>query len=167
VANLLGREGDQIWYTFEVVAPYFLVAMAATYVGVAQAALDITMGHLQRRRYQHSGETLAEVSVLQHRVAEMQVAVLKSRGLLYHAAHLGDTGDEQAVIAIMLAKADAGDTAVAVANEAMTLCGGAAYRENSELSRLLRDARAGHVMAPTTDVLKVWAGRSLLGLPLL
>jgi len=24
--NLLGREGDQIWYVFEVVAPYFLVA---------------------------------------------------------------------------------------------------------------------------------------------
>jgi alkylation response protein AidB-like acyl-CoA dehydrogenase len=26
--NLLGQEGDQIWYIFEVVAPYFLIAMA-------------------------------------------------------------------------------------------------------------------------------------------
>jgi hypothetical protein len=34
-ANLLGHEGDQIWYVFEVVAPYFLVAMAGTYLGIA------------------------------------------------------------------------------------------------------------------------------------
>jgi alkylation response protein AidB-like acyl-CoA dehydrogenase len=47
----------------------------------------------------------------------------------------------------------------------MVLCGGRAYRENGELSRLLRDAAAGHVMSPTTDLLKNWAGKVLLGLP--
>jgi alkylation response protein AidB-like acyl-CoA dehydrogenase len=165
--NLLGSEGDQIWYTFEVVAPYFLIAMAGTYLGLAQAALDLTVNRLRHRRYEHSGEGLSEVSVLQHRVAEMAIAVQRTRGLVYHAAHLGDTGDPRAALAIMMAKADAGDASVAVANEAMTLSGGSAYRENSTLSRLLRDARASHVMAPTTDILKVWAGRTLLGLPLL
>ena len=64
-------------------------------------------------------------------------------------------------------KADAASTAVHVANEAMTLCGGFAYRENSRISQMLRDARAGHVMAPTTDVLKTWVGRTMLNLPLL
>jgi alkylation response protein AidB-like acyl-CoA dehydrogenase len=49
----------------------------------------------------------------------------------------------------------------------MTLCGGVAYRENSRVSQMLRDARASHVMAPTTDLLKLWLGRSLLGMPLL
>ena len=166
-SNLLGSEGDQIWYVFEVVAPYFLIAMAGTYVGVAQAALDITLDSLRERRYAHSGEGLADVQVLQHRVAEISAAVTKTRGLVYHAAHLGDTGHSSAVVAIMLAKADAGDTAVQVANEAMTCCGGRAYAANSELSRLLRDARASHVMAPTTDILKTWAGRSLLGRPFL
>ncbi len=165
--NLLGRPGDQVWYTFEVVAPYFLVAMAGTYLGVAQAALDLTLNHLSHRTYDHSDETLAEVPVLQHRVAEMSMAVQRSRGLIYHAAHLGDVGDPEAATAVMLSKADAGDTAVTIANDAMTLCGGQAYAQNSTISRLLRDARASHVMAPTTDILKVWAGRSILGLPLL
>jgi isovaleryl-CoA dehydrogenase len=55
---------------------------------------------------------------------------------------------------------------VYVTNEAMTIGGGIAYRENSRLARLLRDARAGHVMAPTTDLLKTWLGRALLNLPL-
>ena len=70
-------------------------------------------------------------------------------------------------MAILASKADVADTSVWVANEAMTLCGGIAYRENDQLARLLRDARASHVMSPTTDVLKTWAGRALLGLPLL
>jgi alkylation response protein AidB-like acyl-CoA dehydrogenase len=63
--------------------------------------------------------------------------------------------------------ADAGDTAVHLANEAMTICGGAAYRDNSRVAQMLRDARASHVMSPTTDLLRLWTGRSLLGLPLL
>jgi alkylation response protein AidB-like acyl-CoA dehydrogenase len=49
----------------------------------------------------------------------------------------------------------------------MTLCGGMAFRDNSRVAQMLRDARAGHVMAPTTDLLKLWLGRSLLGVPLL
>jgi alkylation response protein AidB-like acyl-CoA dehydrogenase len=55
---------------------------------------------------------------------------------------------------------------VRAANEAMTLTGGMGYRENGKLARLLRDARASHVMAPTTDSLKTWVGRALLNLPL-
>ena len=164
---LLGQEGEQLWYVFEVIAPYFLLAMAGTYLGVAQAALDLTLQHLRRRRHSHSGESLAHVPVLQHRLAEMWISVHKTRALIYEAARLGDLGDPGALSAILSCKADAGDTAVAVTNEAMTVCGGMAYRENSTLGRLLRDARAAHVMSPTTDVLKQWAGRSLLGLPLL
>jgi alkylation response protein AidB-like acyl-CoA dehydrogenase len=48
----------------------------------------------------------------------------------------------------------------------MTLGGGMAYRENSTLARLLRDARASHVMSPTTELLRQWQGRALLGMPL-
>jgi alkylation response protein AidB-like acyl-CoA dehydrogenase len=165
--NLLGAEGDQIWYVFEVVAPYFLIAMAATYLGIAQAALDVTLPHLTTRHHEHTAGSLAEVPVLQHKVAEMWMAVEKLRGLTYHAAKLGDLGHPGATAAIMAAKADAGDTSVWVTNEAMTCCGGIAYRENGVLGRLLRDARASHVMSPTTHLLKTWIGRAVLGQPLL
>lgn len=165
--RLLGAEGDQVWYVFEVVAPFFLTAMAGTYVGVAQAALDITLQHLRDRRHAHSGQALADVDLLQHRVGQLWMQVEKTRLLLFHAARLGDLGSPDALTAILASKADAATTAVNVVNEAMTLGGGIAYRENSTLSRLLRDARAGHVMSPTTDLLTLWAGRSALGLPLL
>jgi isovaleryl-CoA dehydrogenase len=166
-ANLLGAEGDQIWYIFEVVAPYFLVAMAGTYVGVAQAAVDLTIQHLNARHYEVSGERLADVPVLQHRIAEMWTMVEKTRLLVQTAARLGDLGDEGALLRLLACKSDAAETAVAVTNAAMTIGGGIAYRENSRLARLLRDARASHVMSPTTDMLRQWQGRALLGMPLL
>lgn len=165
--NLLGEEGDEIWYVFEVICPFFLMAMSGTYLGIAGAALDFAIQHLRSRRYDHSGEGLGEISIIQHRLGELWTEVQKTRGLIYHAAQLGDAGDPHSLAAILASKADVADTAVRVANDAMTLCGGVAYRENGVLARMLRDARAAHVMAPTTDVLKQWTGRALLGLPLL
>jgi alkylation response protein AidB-like acyl-CoA dehydrogenase len=141
--------------------------MAGTYLGVAGAALEIALQHLRNRHHQHAARSLADVQVLQYKMAEMWTAVEKTRGLVYHAAHLGDLGDPNAAAAIMAAKADAGDISVWVTNEAMTRCGGIAYRENGVLARLVRDARASHVMSPSTDLLRVWLGRSLLGLPML
>ncbi|GIV95497.1 MAG: hypothetical protein KatS3mg057_0154 [Herpetosiphonaceae bacterium] len=67
----------------------------------------------------------------------------------------------------MSAKAEVADCTINVVNEAMTLSGGIGYRENAKLSRLLRDARAAHIMGPTTDILRTWVGRLLLDQPLL
>lgn len=165
--NLLGNPGDQLWYIFEVVAPYFLIAMAGTYLGVAQAAFDEAQQHVGTRRFAHSGELLGATPVVAHRLGELWSRLQSARYLIYSAAEKGDAGADDALPAILACKAVAGDTAVLLANEAMTLCGGAAYRDNSRLGRILRDARASHVMAPTTDLLKTWVGRALLNLPLI
>ncbi|WP_338761119.1 acyl-CoA dehydrogenase family protein [Massilia sp. METH4] len=166
-ANLLGAEGDQVWYVFEVVAPYFLMAMAGTYLGVAQSALDAAGAHLRNRRYAHSGTALRDVETLQTRYAKMWISYQKTRALVFEAAARGDAGDPEALPFILASKADAGETAIALAGDAMTICGGSAYRDNSRVAQMLRDARASHVMSPTTDLLHIWAGRALLGIPLL
>ncbi len=165
--NLLGEEGDQDWYVFEIVTPYFLAAMSATYLGIARAALDLTTEHLRTRHFSHSGETLAALPVLQQELADMWAAVQTSRGFVYDAARRADAGQADALPWIFMTKALAAETVVSVTNRAMTLCGGSAYRQNSRLARLLRDARASHVMAPTSHILRQWTGRALLGMPLL
>jgi isovaleryl-CoA dehydrogenase len=165
--NLIGREGDQLWYIFEVVAPYFLMGMAGTYTGLAAAALELARDHLGSRRHGHTGELLGSQPVLAHRLGDLFVRVQSTRELVASAAEAADAGDPDALLAVFASKAAAADTAVYVANEAMTLCGGMGYRENGRLGRILRDARAGHVMAPTTDLLKTWIGRGLLNLPLI
>ena len=165
---LLGQEGDEIWYVFNVVAPYFLVAMAGTYQGIATSAFEEARRHLKERHYAHSGSSPGQQSVLQHRLGSLWAMVERTRLLIHSAAARGDAGEPSALPALCSAKAEVGDTAVTVANEALTLVGGRGYSEEaSPLFRHLRDARAAHVMSPTTDLLRTWTGRALLDLPLL
>jgi isovaleryl-CoA dehydrogenase len=165
--RLLGEEGDQIWYVFEVVAPAFLTAMAGTYLGVARASFEFAREHLATRRHSHSGELLGSSPVLSHRLGQLWIDLERTRHLVHRAAAHMDTGEHDALVGVLASKAAAGDAAVQISNEAMTLLGGIGYRDNSRIARMLRDARASHVMSPTTDVLKTWVGRALLNLPLL
>ncbi|MBS4009462.1 MAG: acyl-CoA/acyl-ACP dehydrogenase [Roseovarius sp.] len=160
---LLGEPGDQIWYVFNVVAPYFLMAMAGSYLGVAAGAFDDMRLHVTQRRYAHDGTRLAEQPVIQHRVGELWATLERTRQLVRHAAQLGERGDADALPFLASAKAEVADCATEVINGAMTLVGGIGYRDHGSLGRRLRDARAAHVMSPTTDLLRLWTGRAVLG----
>ena len=73
-------------------------------------------------------------------------------------------GDPQ--VPILSAKASANEMAIRVTSEAMQACGGAALSTRLPIERWFRDARAGSVMAPTTDALLDFVGRAIAGLPL-
>lgn len=165
--HVLGEKGDQLWYVFNVVAPYFLMAMAGTYLGIAEAALTEAKETLIKRHYAHSGGSLSSVSLLQHRLGTIWAKVERTRRLVYHAAELGDTKPQDAMINLLSAKAEVANCCVEVVNDVMTLAGGIGYQQNSHLGMLLRDARASHVMSPTTDLLYTWIGRVLLDQPVL
>ncbi len=165
--NLLGRKGDQIWFVFEVVAPWFLIAMASTNAGIAHAAVDLARADIAGRVRTHTATTLAHEPVVQTQLARAFRAVVAARALVQSAALRADEGESDAALWVMAAKAQATETAVSVVNSAMDLCGGRAYREGHGLARLLRDARAGNVMSPTSNLLEMWIGRSLLGVPML
>ncbi|GAA2440160.1 acyl-CoA dehydrogenase family protein [Streptomyces glaucus] len=165
--RLLGEEGDEIWYVFNVVAPYFLTAMASTYLGVASAALEEARSHLLRRRHTHSGSTLAAQPLVQHRLGAMWARVERTRRLIYQAATEADAGGPEGLLGLCSAKAEVAEAAESVINDALTLTGGIGYSEEGPLHRHLRDARAAHVMAPLTDTLRVWTGRALLDQPLM
>lgn len=165
--HILGEKGDQLWYVFNVVAPYFLMAMSGTYLGIAVGAFDEARDHLSKRVYGHSGQSLSQINLLQHRLGMLWSQVEKTRRLIYYGAAEGDKGNANAIPSILAAKAEVANTCVNVANEAMTLMGGIGYRDSSKMGRLLRDARAAHIMSPTTDLLYTWIGRALLDMPLL
>lgn len=164
--NLLGREGDQIWYVFKVVAPFFLATMSATYVGIAERALEIAVDHLRTRVHEHTDAALGEEPPLVHQIARLWTVVERARQLLYAAARLADTGDAAADCALFAAKIEAANAAVHAVNEASALVGARGYASNSELARLVRDAHAAPVMSPTTQLLEWWLGRRVLGQPI-
>ncbi len=68
--------------------------------------------------------------------------------------------------AVLAVKAGGNETALSVTDTAMRVCGGAAFSEHLGIERSFRDARAGYVMAPTSDVLYEFLGRALCGLEL-
>lgn len=163
--NRLGGTGDHVWYVFEVVAPYFLVAMAGVYLGLAAGALDLAIGHLKVREFAHTGERLQELPVLWPEVARSWTELEATRQLVQHAARLADAGRPEAPLALFAAKSKVARTSTQVTDVAMAFMGGRGYGGNSTIGRMLRDARAAHVMGPTTQMVETWLGRSLLGLP--
>jgi alkylation response protein AidB-like acyl-CoA dehydrogenase len=165
--NVLGQFGDQIWFVFNVITPYFLSALAGTYLGIAHAALEEVTQHIKNKAFSFNGRALASSPVIQYQLGCLWAKYSRARALVYYATECYDMDHDSALIALFSAKAEVADSVIEIVNESMTLCGGYAYREGSKLDRLLRDARAVHVMPPTTDILRIWTGRSLLDQPLL
>ena len=164
-SNLLGGKGDQIWYVFEVVAPFFLIAMSGVYLGLAAGALDLAIGHLKARELAHTGERLSALPMLWPEIARSWTELEATRQLIQHAARSADAGSPEAPLALFAAKSKVARTCTQVTDTAMALMGGSGYGQNSAVGRMLRDARAAHVMGPTTHMVETWLGRSLLGLP--
>jgi len=165
--HILGNEGDQIWYIFNVITPYFLTAIAGAYLGLARAVIEEVKSHIMKRTFSFNGKSIASSSVTQHQVGCLWAKYARTRALLYCATQSYDRGEEDSQLDLFSAKAEIADTVIDIVNEGMTLCGGSAYREDSNLNRMMRDARAAHIMSPTTDMLRVWTGRSILEQPLL
>jgi alkylation response protein AidB-like acyl-CoA dehydrogenase len=141
--------------------------MAGAYLGVALHAVDEARDHLKRRAYKHSGSSLGDEPILQHRFGRLWSRVEQTRRFAFWAAQEYDHAGPDALPAILSSKAEVADCVVEVVNEILTLTGGIGYGEGSTLHRLLRDARAAHVMSPTTDFLRLWTGRVLLDQPIL
>jgi isovaleryl-CoA dehydrogenase len=160
----IGETGKGQDLVFEVVAPFFLLGLAAVNVGIARSASEAAVAHARDRRYP-DGTSLAEVQFIQHELAAMDLRVRSARLLADEAARLGETGDPEALVAIMETKVAATETAVDVTQRALEVCGGQGYTPALPIERHLRDARAGTVMAPTNAVLKSWVGKALAGLP--
>ena len=68
--------------------------------------------------------------------------------------------------ACLLYTSSANEAALEIIDEAMRVCGGAAFSKHLPNERYFRDARAGHVMAPTADVLYDLYARVLCGMEL-
>ncbi|MGH2881655.1 MAG: acyl-CoA dehydrogenase family protein [Solirubrobacteraceae bacterium] len=159
----IGEAGGGAALVFGVVAPTFLVGLAAVNVGIAQSALSVALEHAKSRRYPDGG-SLVEVATVQHALADMDIDVRAARALLLEAARLGDEGDEGALVALMEAKVLCTDVAARVTQAALEVCGGQGYTPALPIERHLRDARAGAVMAPTNGVLRTWSAKAIAGL---
>ena len=76
-----------------------------------------------------------------------------------------DNPDDPFFIEVASLKPAACEMAIDVTNKALQVCGGAGYKRGHVVERCYRDGRAGSVMGPADDTVKVIIGTQILGLP--
>lgn len=163
---MLGGDGDGFNIMMGVVLPYFQLMNAAFSVGMMEAVTDKSARHLAGTTLEHLEQSLANLPTVRAYLSRMRIKTDMARALLHDAFDSLERGREDATLRVLESKAAAGEAATEVTDLAMRVCGGAAFRKDLGVERHFRDARAATVMAPTTDVLYDFIGKSLCGLPL-
>jgi alkylation response protein AidB-like acyl-CoA dehydrogenase len=146
--------------------PVFQVCQGAIGIGISEACVESTRAHLLGHGFQHTDTKLADLPNLRASLAKMRLETDKARAYLAAVLQKLDAGDSEAMRHVLALKDSSSETAVTVADLAMRCCGGAAFSKHLGIERPFRDARAAIVMAPTTDHLREFTGRLLVGLPL-
>jgi alkylation response protein AidB-like acyl-CoA dehydrogenase len=166
VARRLGAAASGMALMMEATLPWFVLGCAACCVGLAGAAIEMAAAHVAGARIEHLDTTLSGIAINRARLAEAKIRHMQARALLYEVAGQVAAADPGAQLGVLALKAAAAEMAIAVTDETMRVCGGAAFSRQLPLERLFRDARAATVMAPTSDVLRDLLGKALTGQPL-
>ncbi|MSQ15063.1 MAG: acyl-CoA dehydrogenase [Dehalococcoidia bacterium] len=143
--------------------PFVFLTYAAVYLGIAEGAFEEAKRHVTARTFSPLGRSLAQVETIQRYFGEMKVSIDRTRALVYAAAGLADRGAINDLTSFQSASVAADETALEVTHTAMIVGGGTSYAKRNSLERYLRDARAGVVMVPQDDVVKLTLGRTVLG----
>jgi alkylation response protein AidB-like acyl-CoA dehydrogenase len=163
----LTNDGAGFQAMLNVVLPQFNLGMASVALGLCRAVVAATAAHLKKARFEHLGQGLGEsLPTLRAQLAMMQI---DTDGLSARVDDLVDHLErprETTLLRVLETKAAAGDIAIGVTSTAMRVCGGAAFSKHLIIERVWRDAHAGAVMAPTSDVLREFIARAVLGMPL-
>ena len=135
-------------------------------MGIARAATEGIRHHLEASKLEHLGQSLAALPNLRARLAQMQIAVDTQQVFLEHVAEQMESAGPDSLLPLLESKAGAAEAALAVTDSALRIGGGAAFGRHLTVERNFRDARAAAIMAPTTDLLYDFIGKSLLNMPL-
>lgn len=165
-ADRLSGEGEGFAAMLNIGLPWFQLGSAAVAVGIARSAVNGTRTHLAGSKLEHLGQSLADLPNLRAAMAKMQIITDAQGAFLHQVAWRMEHPKPDTMLAVLESKAAAAEAVLQVTDLAMRTCGGTAFSGGLPVERNFRDARAGSVMAPTTDVLYDFIGKSLLGMPL-
>lgn len=128
------------------------IAMLGAYVGITQAAYDMTVTALARRSGPLSAAAHTLVAEIEARLYALRATVgtALTTADLRSAQQSGDATERgrQMMRPFQCAKLMVNKLGPAIVNDCLTLIGGASYSAAHPLSRLFRDVRAGGFMQP-------------------
>ncbi|BDB44960.1 MULTISPECIES: acyl-CoA dehydrogenase family protein [Mycobacterium] len=121
-----------------------LTGMAITMVGACQRILDMVLEHV-RSRHQF-GVPIGSFQAVQHKAADMHVAVQRARALSYYAALTISADDPRRRLAAAMAKASAGECQSLVFRHGLQLHGAMGFTWENDVQFALKRAKAGELM---------------------
>jgi alkylation response protein AidB-like acyl-CoA dehydrogenase len=121
-----------------------LMGMAVTTVGACQRILDLVLDHV-RSRHQF-GVPIGSFQAIQHKAADMHVAVERARALSYYAALTIAAEDPRRRLASAMAKASAGECQSLVFRHGLQLFGAMGFTWENDLQFALKRAKAGELL---------------------
>jgi acyl-CoA dehydrogenase len=137
----------------------FRPSVGAFAVGMAQAALDATVAHLQTRVA--FGQPLSAKQALTHRLADIATRVQASRLLVHAAASAYDAGVRPTTQAAAMAKLMATETAQEAVDVAVQFHGARALEHGHLLEHLYREVRAPRIYEGASEIQREIIARAM------
>ncbi len=147
--NLLGTEHRGFYETMKNFQNERMVLVGMG-VGAAQAAIDMTNTYCQERSA--FGGKLFDLGAIRQRMAMNQAKVDAARASMYHAAWMGDQGEDN-VKAMSGVKAWGCEIVQEVMYDCVQFHGGMGYMRESAIERMSRDARILPIGGGATEVM--------------
>jgi alkylation response protein AidB-like acyl-CoA dehydrogenase len=135
------------------------VGIGAQMIGVAQGALNATIGYLNERK--QFGKPLAEFQAIQFQIAQAATDVEAARLMVYNAARLKDAGKDIAREGAM-AKLFSSQVCERVTSLCVELFGGYGYTKDYPVEKFYRDAKIGTIYEGTSNMQLQTIAKTLL-----
>ena len=157
--NVLGEEGRGVNVLMSGL-DYERVVLAGIGTGIMAACMDAIMPYMAERK--QFGQPIGSFQLMQGKIADMYTAMNSARAYVYEVAKACDRGDvtRQDAAACCLY---ASERAMVQAHQAVQAMGGAGFLNDSEVSRLFRDAKLMEIGAGTSEIRRMLIGRELMG----
>jgi alkylation response protein AidB-like acyl-CoA dehydrogenase len=121
-----------------------LTGMALTMVGACQRILDLVLEHVKGR--QQFGAPIGSFQAVQHKAADMHIALERARALSYFAALTIAADDPRRRLAASMAKASAGECQSVVFRHGLQLFGAMGFTWENDVQFALKRAKAGELL---------------------
>jgi butyryl-CoA dehydrogenase/short/branched chain acyl-CoA dehydrogenase len=135
------------------------IGIGAQMVGLAQGALDHTIGYVKER--EQFGRPIGDFQGVQFQLAEMATGIEAARLMVYNAARLKDAGRDF-LMAAAQAKLYSSEVAQRVASTCIDLYGGYGFTREYPIEKYYRDAKIGSIYEGTSNMQKQTIAKMLL-----
>jgi acyl-CoA dehydrogenase len=158
-ARLLGEPGEGFRIAMATL-DVFRATVGAAALGFARRALDEALARAATRKL--FGGPLAELQMIQAKLADMATAVDAAALLIYRAAWVKDAGAGRITREASMAKLFATEAAQRVIDDAVQIFGGLGIVSGQPVERLYREIRALRIYEGASEVQKVIIARQAL-----